>query len=98
MDLTDPEFHRPALAHARAVQTEIRALLHAAVDAGELSPCNTEELARAVQVTFNGALVTWAIYREGPLEEWLGHHVAALLKPFRSSDRPPAGPGTRHVR
>jgi AcrR family transcriptional regulator len=84
IDLSDPDFHRHALDQARVVREEIRALLDAAVAAGELATCDTERLARAVQATYNGALVTWAIFREGSVADWLDEELARLLQPYRS--------------
>ena len=89
-DLADPEFHRHALAHARAVRTEIRALLEAAVRAGELAPrdgARLERLARAVQVVYTGALVTWAVEREGTVGQWLRDQMELLLAPHRNTSR-----------
>ena len=85
IDLADPEFHRLALEHARAVRTEVQALLDAAVERGELRAADTARLARAVQTTYNGALITWAIHREGRLETWLRRELDTLLAPHRTA-------------
>ncbi|HVL95662.1 MAG TPA: helix-turn-helix domain-containing protein [Solirubrobacteraceae bacterium] len=85
IDLSDPEFHALALEHTRAVRAEINALLDSAVEAGELPPTDTPRLAQAVQTTYNGALITWAIYRQGRLETWLRRELDALLEPYRSA-------------
>jgi AcrR family transcriptional regulator len=85
LELGDPEFHRHTLAHARAARTEIRRLLDAAVSAGELVPCDTARLAEAVYVTYNGALITWAILRRGRLAPWLRRHLEFTLQPFRAA-------------
>ena len=84
LDLSDPEFHALALAHAQAVRKEIRVALDAAVAAGELQPTDTARLAQAVQTTYNGALITWAIYRRGRLESWLRRELEALLGLYRT--------------
>ncbi len=81
-DLDDPEFHEAAFHYARAMLDGIRALLDRAVDAGELAPCDTEGVARTVQTTWNGALATWAVYRQGSLEEWLRGEIEAVLEPW----------------
>ncbi len=83
MDLSDPDFHEPALAHARAVRAEVRELLDAAVARGELRPQDTARLAQAVQTTYNGALITWAIHREGRLGTWLRRELETLIAPHR---------------
>jgi AcrR family transcriptional regulator len=87
IDLREPDFHALALAHARALREEIATLLDEAVATGELASCDTARLARAVQVTFNGSLVTWAVHREGPVDEWLADDLDAVLSPVRSRSR-----------
>jgi AcrR family transcriptional regulator len=89
IDLTDPEFHYYALMHARAFQVELKALLDAAVEAGELTVCDTDCLARLVQEMLHGALVTWAIFREGTAREWLRRDLETLLTPYLSRSRVP---------
>jgi AcrR family transcriptional regulator len=84
MDLADPELHELALAYTAAVREEIRALLEAAVAAGELTTDDTPRLAQAVQTTYNGALITWAIYRKGRLATWLRRELETLLAPHRA--------------
>lgn len=81
IDLREPDFHRLALDHAAAVRREVRSLLDAAVDTGELDPCDTARLARAVWVTFNGSLLTWAVFREGRVQDWLADDLDYLLTP-----------------
>jgi len=87
IDLTDAEFHLLALEQSRVGQGEIRAFLDAAVKAGELVPCDTRRLARAVQVMLGGSLLTWAIYREGTAAGWLREDLETLLAPYRRSGR-----------
>jgi AcrR family transcriptional regulator len=82
MDLHDPDFHRAAFDHARAMLDEIGAALYAMVAAGELTPCDTAGVARTVQTAYNGALVTWAVYRQGTLAEWLRGEIEAVLEPW----------------
>ena len=84
MDLADPEFHALAHRHAVAVRDEIRALLDAAVAAGELRPDDTARLAAGVQATYNGALITWGVHRRGRLETWLRRELDTLLAPRRA--------------
>ena len=83
IDLADPEFHALAHAHAVAVRDEIAVLLDAAVAADELAPCDTKRLAQAVQTTFNGALITWAIHRRGRVDGWVRRELETLLEPRR---------------
>ena len=81
MDLVDPEFHRLALAHARETLAFLRKTLDAAVTEGELMPCDTARLARAVQATVGGSLMQWAIDRKGKLKTRLREDVETLLRP-----------------
>ena len=87
IDLTDPDFHRLALEQARAARAEIRAFLDDAVKAGELTPCDTERLARAVGVTLGGGLLAWAIEREGTAADSLRYELETLLGPYRRSGK-----------
>lgn len=89
-DLRDPEFHALALQHAHSVRTEIRALLQEATDIGETVRIDPENLARTVQTAYNGALITWAIYREGTLEEWIRGEVEEVLAPWIVQNPPAA--------
>jgi AcrR family transcriptional regulator len=86
IDLTDVDFHRLALEHARTFHGELRTLLDAAVDAGELVDCDTGSLARLVEEMLHGALVKWAIYREGTAKDWLRRDLEMLLAPYRPID------------
>lgn len=80
LDLTDPEFHAPALEFFLAERAEVRALLDDAVAAGELPRgTDTERLARAVQEAVNGARVVWAVVRDGTLEERTREALEMLL-------------------
>jgi AcrR family transcriptional regulator len=81
IDLTDPEFHQPALAHARASRTEIQRLLDGAVADDELTSCDTARLARAVESMIGGSLVSWAIHREGDATDWVRDDLESLLAP-----------------
>ncbi|HVL31364.1 MAG TPA: helix-turn-helix domain-containing protein [Solirubrobacteraceae bacterium] len=84
IDLSDPEFHVLALAHAQALRREIAALLESAVSAGELRAQDTARLAQTVQTTYNGALITWGIYRRGTLASWMRRELESVLAPHRT--------------
>ena len=84
LDLSDAEFHRHARAHARALRAAIQALLERATESGELVPCDSVGLARAVHITFNGALLTWAIDGTGTLADWVQTAVDLCLQPYRA--------------
>ena len=85
LDLTDPEFGDLT----RAAMTDLRALIEAqlrdAVGARELPRgADTTRLAEAVEVTYNGAMITWAIHGEGTLEDFMRRsleHVLSIRRP-----------------
>ena len=84
LDLRDPEFHELARAQARTTRDSIAALLKDAVVAGELKPgTDTARLAEAVEAVYNGALVSWAIHRKGPVDRWLARQLETVLAPHR---------------
>jgi len=85
MDLTDPDFHRLALSSAGVIHTEIRRLISDAVKAGELTGAQITPLARALEATLHGSMLTWAIARQGTLRRWLRRDLDAVLQPFRPS-------------
>jgi AcrR family transcriptional regulator len=73
MDLVDPEFHKHALAHSRAMQTEIQKLLDEAVGTGELQ--------RTIQALIGGAMLQWAIDRDTTAAERVRDDLDTLLRP-----------------
>lgn len=80
MDLADSAFRVHAVAHSRAFQEEIASLLTEAVEAGELPVrADTERLTRAVYAMYNGALLTWALDGEGPVDKWVSELVDYIL-------------------
>ncbi len=83
IDLTDPDFHRLALAGSRDTLAGYRALLDEAVSAGELVPCNTAALARALSAMCSGSLLTWAIMRQGTVRDWVRKDIEMVLAPYR---------------
>jgi len=97
VDLTDPEFRAITLAQFRAIQHETQRLLDEAVEAGELRACDTGELARLLQQLDGGALLGWAVFREGPVDRWVRREVEAVLRPYRTKKGvgKPGGRGPR---
>lgn len=100
MDLSDPAFHERAVGGLEQMRGLIAALLDEAVEAGELPPStDTRALATSVLNTYNGALISWAIFREGELAEWLAREVARVLAPGDGARGPgaarTASPGRR---
>ncbi len=83
IDLIDPDFHAITLAQFRGLREETRKLVDEAVDAGEIRRCNTSELARLIQHVNGGAMLAWAVYREGSIASWVRRELEALLEPYR---------------
>jgi AcrR family transcriptional regulator len=84
IDLSDPDFRRPALAQSRHLLAGYETLLRDAIDAGELVQCDVRRVARALQAIANGSLVTWAINRDGRVMPFVGRDIETLLMPLRT--------------
>jgi AcrR family transcriptional regulator len=82
-DLSDPDFYGVMLENSRRIIAGYRRLLDEAVGAGELVPCDTARLARAVDAMAGGSLIGWAVYREGTAETWVRTDLHTLLDPYR---------------
>lgn len=82
LDLTDPDFRRLARVHARATDREIRALIEAAIEAGELSASvDAPVLTRALQAVIGGSLIGWALRQEGSAARYVRKDLEAVLHP-----------------
>jgi AcrR family transcriptional regulator len=80
LDIADPDFNQHMRRQSRTTRNEICALLEAAVAARELKTgTDTSALARAVEVTINGSLFTWAFHQEGTAAQWIRHDLQKLL-------------------
>jgi AcrR family transcriptional regulator len=80
IDLSDPEFHERAVASMRRMRELMAELLAEAVEAGELGPgTDTVALADSVMNAYNGALISWAIFREGRLADRLRRELDHVL-------------------
>lgn len=82
-DLTDPDFHTITLEQFRAIRDETKKLLDQAVAGRELRACDTAELARLIQHVNGGAMLSWAVYRQGSIANWVRHDLEALLRPYQ---------------
>ncbi len=85
IDLIDPDFYAITLAQFRALRDETEKLLDEAVAASELRKCDTAKLARLIQHVNGGAMLSWAVYREGSVAGWVRRDLEALLRPYRRS-------------
>jgi AcrR family transcriptional regulator len=79
LEIADPDFHRHVLGHANATLSQIRSLLADAVANDELAPCDLTRFATAIYVSYNGALVSWAILRDGTQSRWLDRQLEFLM-------------------
>src|SRR5262245_58311685 len=95
LDLSDPEFHRHAHTHSRAMQLWIKALLDEAVAEGDLACRDTARRARAVQTMMGGSLLQWAIDRDGKVNDRVRADLETLLKPWTPSRNWTGGRGRR---
>lgn len=95
-DLTDPDFRKYMLVHARATRRQLQCILREAIDAGELSASlDAAAAARAVEVMVGGSLMAWAVYQEGPAAAWVVHDLDMVLQPWLT---PPARRARRKPR
>lgn len=82
-DLTDPDFRRCLLIHARATRHELQRLVQEAIDGGLLRRVvEAATLARAIEVTVGGSLMAWAVHQEGGAAPWVRHDLDMLLEPL----------------
>jgi AcrR family transcriptional regulator len=83
IDLTDPDFRKHLVKHARATRLELQKLIREAIAAKELSPeTNARQLARTVEAVVSGSMLSWAFYQEGAAAKWMRHDLDAVLKPY----------------
>lgn len=88
IDLSDPEFYRLMLENSTRILAGYKKLLDEAIAAGELVPCDTRRLARAVGSMTGGSLIAWAVMREGTAEAFVRKDLETLLAPYRAASRP----------
>jgi AcrR family transcriptional regulator len=83
IDLTDPDFRKHLVRHARATRGEVEKLIREAIDARELvASTNARQLARTIEAVVNGSMLSWAIYQEGTAAKWMRYDLDAVLKPY----------------
>jgi AcrR family transcriptional regulator len=95
IDLSDADFYAVALEQAKQIRAGIRMMLDAAVDAGELEAQDILHLAQALQASYNGSMVMWAIYREGKVGDWVRGDLEAILGTLRGKEVKGAGRKTK---
>jgi len=88
IDLTDPDLRKHLLTQARATRAGLRRLIAAAIEAGEVSrKADPARLARVVDTTLGGSMMSWACYREGTAARWMRKDLDAVLAPYVTKPR-----------
>jgi len=83
IDLTDPDLRKHLLTQARATRAGLRRLIAAAIEAGEVSrKADPARLARVVDTTLGGSMMSWACYREGTAARGMRKDLDAVLAPY----------------
>jgi AcrR family transcriptional regulator len=94
LDLGDAEFRQYAVQDSETFRAEIGALLKQAAADGQLELRNRRPLAELLQAAYHGALLMWAIERNGSASESVRRQVRFALAPHRAS-APPRGVARR---
>lgn len=83
MDLRDPSLYTNYQASFAHRHQQIAKLLRAAQNRGELDKiADIKELARHLQMILHGAGHVWAMTQQGPIEDYISHHVRLALAPY----------------
>jgi D-glucosaminate-6-phosphate ammonia-lyase len=89
-DLAGPGFQAEVQRGWKVVRAAFADWLEEAVACGELeAETDTATLARRVEATLNGSLLSWAVDREGDGSAWIRADLECVLEPHR----PVMGPG-----
>ncbi len=84
IDLTDEDFRRHLAAQAKAARDAFERLIDEAKVAGELVPqADSKALARVVETTLSGSLLTWAYDPRSAAARWLVEDLELVLTPWR---------------
>jgi AcrR family transcriptional regulator len=92
VDLTDPDFRKHLVKHARASRVELQRIIDEAIEAGELRrDTDSRQLARTVEAVVGGSMMAWAYYEEGTAARYMRHDLDAVLAPFEGRRRKTVG-------
>ncbi|XKK39471.1 hypothetical protein HFP72_00145 [Nocardiopsis sp. ARC36] len=84
LDLVEPDFHAETLRGARRLRAALERHLQAAVTEGELrDSTDVIALAKLLETAYHGAMIGWALHREGSLAAWMREQLEAVLKASR---------------
>jgi AcrR family transcriptional regulator len=82
IDIGDPDFRKHMTRQARITDREIRRLIEAAVEAGELVPdVDPARLSRLVQAVVGGSMFAWAFWPRGTAARYVRDDLNAVLEP-----------------
>jgi AcrR family transcriptional regulator len=84
--VADPEFRELVSSGYRDQRSMIRATLDEAIAAGQIRPCDTEVVARLMQVTVLGAQQSWAVEPSGELGDWVSSCLWTCIDPLLLND------------
>jgi AcrR family transcriptional regulator len=83
--LADSEFHASTRDGAVRLRAKIAERLHDAAANSELRPdADIDALAELIEIAYHGAMISWAIHRDGSLVTSLRARFAQLLQPYRT--------------
>jgi len=83
IDLTDPDFRKHLMKHAKESRIELEKLVREAIKSEELlASTNAKQLARTIEAVVGGSMMSWAYSQEGPAAKWMRHDLDAVLKPY----------------
>lgn len=84
VDLTDPDFRKHLVKHARASRLQLQQIIAEAIEAGELvRDTDSRQLARTVEAVVGGSMMAWAYYETGTAAHWMRHDLDAVLAPYQ---------------
>jgi AcrR family transcriptional regulator len=82
--LADSEFHDSTRDGAVRLRAKILERLREAKANSELcADTDVDALAELIEITYHGAMIAWAIHRDGPLITSLRARFTQLLQPYR---------------
>jgi AcrR family transcriptional regulator len=84
IELADPKFHEIIEASMRRQRGLVREALEKGVEKGEIKPCDTEKLARHLQVVALGAMQNWSIEPTDTLNDWIRKCLRETIEPWRA--------------
>lgn len=83
--LSDSEFHASTKDGAVRLRAKIIDRVREAAANDELRPdVDLDDLAELVEIAYHGAMISWAIHRDGSILESMKRSFARLLRPYRA--------------